>query len=240
MSALAPAVVLALAVQRGAPIAPRQMLAEAQVESGLDPLAIHDDVTGRVYHPTGLAQALRIATHCEMDGHDIDVGLMQINSGNFPWLHLSLAEAFDPAQSIRAGALLLTAVSKYNTGSATRGFTNGYVRRVIAQEGAASSDGGTGPSRTGPPSHPRLAADLHNDLVNALIQPRPSQPQNPSVPRRASSAANPGRQAATPRSIAGGSGLIDPLIHPRPAQPSAPPSPPAPISRESTAEASNG
>lgn len=240
MPALAATVVLALAVQRGAPIAPRQILAQARVESGLDPLAIHDDVTGRVYHPTGLEQALRIATHCQMDGHDIDVGLMQINSGNFPWLHLSLAEAFDPAQSIRAGARLLTAISKYNTGSATRGFANGYVRRVTAQEAAASLDGATGPSRADPLSHPRLAADLHNDLVNALIQPGPSQPQNPSLPRRASAAANPGRQAATPRSIAGGSGLIDPLIHPRPAPPSAPPSPTAPISRESTAEARNG
>ena len=133
MPALAPAVVLALATRWGAPVAPRQILAQARVESGLDPLAIHDDVTGRVYHPASLAQALRIATHCEMDGHDIDVGLLQINSGNFPWLHLSLAEAFDPVQSIRAGARVLTAISQYNTGSPTRGLANGYVQRVVSR-----------------------------------------------------------------------------------------------------------
>lgn len=241
MPALAATVVLALATQWAGRVAPRQILAQARVESGLDPLAIHDDVTGRIYHPTGLAQALRIATHCEMDGHDIDIGLMQINSGNFPWLRLSLAEAFDPAQSIRAGARLLTAISKYNTGSATRGFKNGYVQRVIAQERAPPSDDATGPFPAGPPVHPRVGADLHNDLVNALIQRRTSPPQNLSpLPRASSAAANPGQQTATPETITGGSGLTGPLIHSPPARPSARRSPPPSKSHDSTAEARNG
>src|SRR5579875_1536172 len=103
MTALASAVVLALAAQWGAPVAPRTILAQAQVESSLDPLAIHDNVTGHSYHPMTETAALRLASRLEAAGHDIDVGLMQINCRNFGWLHLSLAGALDPVQSICAG-----------------------------------------------------------------------------------------------------------------------------------------
>lgn len=229
MPALAPAVVLALAAQWAMPVAPRQILAQATVESALDPLAIHDDVTGRVYHPASLAQALRIATHCEMDGHDIDVGLLQINSGNFPWLHLSLAEAFNPVQSIRAGAHVLTALSKYNTGSPTRGLTNGYVRHVAAAERAAP------PTRNGPASHgslhqplPQPSSDLHDDLINALIQPQSRTTLGTPLRRPVPASARHADRQTMPNSGTNNSNLTDPLIHPQPA------------STALTREASNG
>lgn len=218
MPALAPAVVLALAARWGAPVAPRQILAQARVESALDPLAIHDDVTGRVYHPANLAQALRIATRCEMDGHDIDVGLLQVNSGNFPWLHLSLAAAFDPVQSIRAGIRVLTTLSKYNTGSPTRGLANGYVQRVVSRERTASPHG-TGVASLGSAHqpHPRSASDPHNDLIDALIQPQASLPLATPLRRPAPASARQADRQSMPDGGTGNSDLTDPLIHPRPA-----------------------
>jgi len=217
MPALAPAVVLALATQWGTPIAPREILAQARVESGLDPLAIHDDVTGQVYHPPTLEDALRIATHCEMQGHDIDAGLMQVNSGNFPWLHLSLAEAFDPVQSIRAGVQVLTAISRYNTGSPTGGLENGYVERVASTERAAApTSGASGPRSAAPAAQQTAPGVTRNDLINALIQPG-----GPSTAPAAAAGSS-----GEPHGAAGDDGApSDPLIHPQASQPSAAPSP---------------
>jgi type IV secretion system protein VirB1 len=82
-------------------------------------------------------------------GHSVDVGIMQINSRNFPALGLKLDAAFDACKSIAAAAMILAsdftsegdshlaqqaalrvAISKYNTGDAQRGFDNGYVHKV--------------------------------------------------------------------------------------------------------------
>jgi hypothetical protein len=130
LTALSPAIVLALAAQWGTPIAPGAILRQAQIESGLDPLAIHDDTTGRSYRPSTEDGAMGVALRLEAAGHDIDVGLMQINCRNFGWLHLSLAAAFDPAQSIRAATTVLVSFSRYNTGG-LGGLSNGYVQKVL-------------------------------------------------------------------------------------------------------------
>lgn len=131
MPALTPTVVLALATQWGAPVAPNTIVAEATVESGLDPLAIHDNQTGHTFHPPTVEAAMGIATQLDAAGGNYDVGLMQINRRNFEWLHLTLAGAFDPRRSIEAGAAVLVAMSRYNTGN-LRGFENGYVAKVLA------------------------------------------------------------------------------------------------------------
>jgi type IV secretion system protein VirB1 len=73
---------------------------------------------------------------------------MQINSANFDMLGLTLEAAFDPCKSVAAGAAILAgdyaggdthagqqsalrvAISRYNTGDAQRGFSNGYVHKV--------------------------------------------------------------------------------------------------------------
>jgi hypothetical protein len=60
--------------------------------------------------------------------------MMQINAANFGWLDLTLGDAFEPCPSIKAGAAVLTAISSYNTGNSSAGFSNGYVRRVRTAE----------------------------------------------------------------------------------------------------------
>ncbi len=100
------------------------------MESGLDPLAIHDNTTGKTYRPVTPTAAIDIANRLEKAGSDFDAGLMQINHRNFAWLHLTIPGAFDPRRSIEAGAAVLVSMSRYNTGN-LRGFTNGYVQKVL-------------------------------------------------------------------------------------------------------------
>ncbi|MDE8347713.1 MAG: transglycosylase SLT domain-containing protein, partial [Acidocella sp.] len=82
-------------------------------------------------------------------GHSVDLGLMQINSGNLPALRMNVNEALNPCASLAAGAAvlraaygggpvkagqqaaLLMALSIYNTGSPLKGIMNGYARRVM-------------------------------------------------------------------------------------------------------------
>jgi Transglycosylase SLT domain len=131
MTALTTVAALALAAQWGQPVAAKLIVAEATVESGLDPLAIHDNVSGRTFHPATVEEAMQIATRFDAAGGNYDVGLMQINRGNFDWLHLTLAGAFDPRRSIEAGAAVMVSMSRYNTGN-LRGFANSYVEKVLA------------------------------------------------------------------------------------------------------------
>jgi type IV secretion system protein VirB1 len=114
-------------------VALETLTAIARTESGLDPFAIHNNSTGRSYRPHDQAEAVRITALLLAAGDSIDAGLMGINVGNWRWLGLTVETVFDPCQNIRAGATVLTALSRYNTGSPTRGFRNGYVQRVVSK-----------------------------------------------------------------------------------------------------------
>lgn len=109
-------------------------------------------------------------------GMNFDVGYGQVNSANFASLGVTGRELLDPCTNLRAAATVLTgcyaravkdhgegqtallhALSCYNTGSQTRGFSNGYVKAVVAQVRvlqipALSSDAGGAVSRTQPVS----------------------------------------------------------------------------------------
>lgn len=126
------AVVTTLAVSCAPQVAPVTLAAIAQTESGFDPLAIRDNTAHRSYHPPAEAEAIALAARLAAKGHDLDLGLMQINQQNFGWLGLAAGDAFEPCRSLAAGAAVLTAFSRYNTGSPRAGFDNGYVARVLA------------------------------------------------------------------------------------------------------------
>lgn len=135
--------------------APGTLAAVAATESGFDPLAIGDNTTGTSWRQGSREEAIALARSLIGDGHTVDLGLMQIDASNLAPLHLSLSEAFDPCASLSAGARVLAtnytpargagaeidsseqaalqrALSRYNTGSPTKGFRNGYVARVLA------------------------------------------------------------------------------------------------------------
>jgi type IV secretion system protein VirB1 len=98
------------------------IVATAQRESGLEPLAIHDNTTGVSLFgdevPGKAAQFIAA-------GHSVDLGLMQINSQNLTMLGLSIPDAFDPCRSMSAAAKLLGLFSSYARGSPTKGM--GYA-----------------------------------------------------------------------------------------------------------------
>jgi type IV secretion system protein VirB1 len=128
------AVIVQLATACAPQVAPETLAAIAQTESTRDPLAIRDNATHFSYRPRDKAEAVAVARNLIAEGHDLDLGLMQINRGNFAWLGLTVEAAFDPCRSIAAGAAVPTRISRYNTGSPTAGFRNGYVPRVLVAD----------------------------------------------------------------------------------------------------------
>jgi len=132
-------------------VAVETLAAVARTESGFDALVLHDNTTGRTYHPAtredAIASGVELAT---VGHHSVDVGLMQINSANLVRMGLTLADAFDPCRNLSAADRVLVdgytapasgqdpqpavqqALSRYNTGDASRGVSNGYVARVQA------------------------------------------------------------------------------------------------------------
>ncbi|MFT0546085.1 lytic transglycosylase domain-containing protein [Allopusillimonas ginsengisoli] len=101
--------------------------------------------------PRTLTEATEAAQHLIDQGIDFDAGLGQINVRNWAWLNLDTKTVFDPCRNLEATQTVLAecyarslsrhkapqqalraALSCYNTGNFTRGFTNGYVGKVLA------------------------------------------------------------------------------------------------------------
>ena len=122
--------------------APATMKAVVLEESRGHPYAIHDGSTHRALFPDTKAEAIAAARRLIEGGSRIDAGLAQINSQNWKWLGLTPETVFDPCPNLRAGERVIlaaytsdpntvdAAISRYNTGDATRGVSNGYVGRV--------------------------------------------------------------------------------------------------------------
>ncbi len=104
--------------------------------------------------PRSLEEATAAAKKLIDQGIDFDAGLGQINVRNWAWLKLDTTTVFDPCRNLAAAQTVLAdcyaralpshkdpqkalraALSCYNTGNFNRGFTNGYVRKVLTQAG---------------------------------------------------------------------------------------------------------
>lgn len=148
------AVAAQLAAQHAPSVNTGTLVAFAYHESRLHPWAIHNNTTGQTYDPASLADAVALAVPMLQQGHSLDLGIMQVNSANMARTGLTVASAFDPAASMRAGAAILAAAyqqclrgnpapgqaeqqaalrcaaSVYNTGREQAGILNGYQARV--------------------------------------------------------------------------------------------------------------
>jgi type IV secretion system protein VirB1 len=132
-------------------VAVETLAAVARTESGFDVLTLHDNSTGRSYHPATREDAIALGVELATVGrHSVDFGLMQINGAHLARMGLTLADAFDPCRNLAAADRVLVdgytapapgqdpqpavqqALSRYNTGDASRGVSNGYVGRVQA------------------------------------------------------------------------------------------------------------
>ena len=188
---LALSLFMQLAAAAAPSVAPETLAAFAQAESRLEPFAIGDNDTGQSYRPATAAGAVALATSLLSQRHSLDLGIMQVNSANLARVGLTVATAFDPGQSIRAGAVILAdaydrcrrngtieaqvalrcAASVYNTGKEQAGIVNGYqprVWRVAAQLVPAIQIAGSGVV----PSPPGIAPD-------DVVAPQPRAPSRP-------------------------------------------------------------
>jgi type IV secretion system protein VirB1 len=180
---LSPRAAAQLAAEHASTVNIGTLLAFAYHESGLHPFAIHDNATGQSSFPGSAAEAAAQARTRLAKGHSLDLGIMQVNSANLTGTGLTLTTAFNAGESMRAGALILTAAyrqclhgndspngtrqqaalrcaaSIYNTGREQAGILNGYqadVWRAATQVVPAIQLGGAGalPSPPGPGAPP--------------------------------------------------------------------------------------
>lgn len=143
--------------QRCAPeIATEAIVPLVITESGGDTLRINVNKGPRV-HAATVAEGSALVRRYMAAGYTVDVGLAQINSGNFARLGASIEQVFDPCTNLRLASRVLQSgyalasrsyggldaisatYSLYNTGSLTRGLRNGYVRRVWTNAAAAGA-----------------------------------------------------------------------------------------------------
>ena len=127
-------------------IAPVTMSAIVQQESGGNPLALHDNTSGKSYRPATIAEAARLARELIAQGHSVDIGLAQINSRNLPRLGLGVDQVLDPCQNLRAAQTVLMdgwkrsgslrgALSAYNTGKINSSVGAVYGAKVFEKAG---------------------------------------------------------------------------------------------------------
>ncbi len=200
------AVVMGLAAQCAPQVAPETIAAIVQTESHGFELAIGVNGLKRQPSPArSLAQAVETARYYVGKGYSVDLGLGQINSRNMKTLGLTWDNVFDPCTNIAAAGAVLSgnyhsvraglhpqralrvALSMYNTGSQSRGFTNGYVEKVVGNAGvsdgirpvAARVSAFTGAANTGEgASAAAQLAALVEENTSTLEQPEaaPSPP----------------------------------------------------------------
>jgi type IV secretion system protein VirB1 len=130
------------------------LLAFAYHESQLRPFAIHDNTTDQSAFPASALEAVNLARVRLAQGHSLDLGIMQVTSANLARTGLTMTTAFDAGESLRAGAMILTAAyrrclrgsvkpntarqqaalrcaaSVYNTGDEQAGILNGYQSEI--------------------------------------------------------------------------------------------------------------
>ncbi len=89
-------------------IGPRTLAAIVAFESAGRPEAIGDNSARRAYFPADAASAERLALQLLAAGHNLDLGLMQINVDNLRPLGLGVRAAFDPCTNLAAGGRILS------------------------------------------------------------------------------------------------------------------------------------
>jgi type IV secretion system protein VirB1 len=143
------ATMVALARQCAPSVAVETLVSVVHTESRFNPFAIGVNAKGvAAPYSTDRVSAAATARSLIARGYNIDLGLGQINSANLAWLGLSVEDAFNPCRNLAASARVLSlnyekasrrfapaaalgaAISMYNSGTAERGFRNGYVARV--------------------------------------------------------------------------------------------------------------
>ncbi|MBS3651911.1 lytic transglycosylase domain-containing protein [Pseudaminobacter sp. 19-2017] len=135
-----PVAFLDLAQNCAPQIATETIAAVVSIESGFQPFAIRINTDHPLAaQPKTRAEAIETATILIAEGHDIDLGLGGINSGNLGRLGLSVSDTFDLCLNIKAIAALLEGYYKIALqGGATRAQAEAVMLRSYFGNGDAS------------------------------------------------------------------------------------------------------
>lgn len=106
----------------------------------------------KTHYPESLNAAVTLAKDLIAQGHTVSLGPGQLNDRNLAQFRMSISDAFDVCKNLQASSQLLTqyyleavkkfgagqlaliaALSKYNSGSYTRGLNDGYVKIVFSK-----------------------------------------------------------------------------------------------------------
>ena len=87
--------------------APVTMEKIAYVESGGNPYAIDDDTSRRSYSFGSGEKAVQTARVLVDEGHNVDLGLVQINIANIRKYGIGISEAFNPCYNVFIGSYIL-------------------------------------------------------------------------------------------------------------------------------------
>jgi len=163
--------ITSLCAQCGPSVEPSTTKAIIQVESGGNLFVIGDNTLKKSFFPKSKKEAVRLADYLLSQGHNLDMGLMQVNSCHLKAGKFSLDDLFDPCRNIAIGTKILAdfyrrndrgearnvvlfkALSAYNTGSAWRG--PDYINRILKAAGAPYRVAVTNPP---PPKRERTAS----------------------------------------------------------------------------------
>jgi len=174
------------------------MTAIVRVESGGNPLVIHDNTLNRTFTPHDANQGVVWANQLLTLRHSIDLGISQINDLNLPRLGLSVRDAFDPCINLRGGATILfsdyraaalefgqgqyalrRAIGAYNSGSLYAGY--GYVAKILAAAGLGADNDFRVPdlqSENFPATYPAPFAIRAVPARGSALSPRHAAVQN--------------------------------------------------------------
>ncbi|MBL8577273.1 MAG: lytic transglycosylase domain-containing protein [Mesorhizobium sp.] len=154
-----PVAFLDLAQNCAPQVATETIAAVVSVESGFQPFAIRINTDHPLAEqPKTRAEAIETATILIAEGHDIDLGLGGINSGNLGRLGISVSDTFDFCLNIKASAALLEGYyrvalqggattaqaeavmlrSYFGNGDASVGEMVGYDKKVMAERARLS------------------------------------------------------------------------------------------------------
>jgi len=179
-------------------VAPQMTQKIIEVESGGNPLAININGVPLPRVPHDAIDAAALAREYIKQGYTVDLGLMQVNSRNLAELGYSVEDMFSPCKNIDAGGRVLAALytdakqqyaddqsalraalSAYNTGDFSLGFTNGYLARYFTERHA-----------------PTAAESLESEAKIAdtkVFVREPPPPSAPTAPKSADDEPSPGQ-----------------------------------------------
>ncbi len=83
------------------------MAAIVRTESGGNPWVLWDNTAHRGYHPKSQQESLRILRTLMAEGHQVDVGIAQIDTENFSRYHLTPRTVLDACTNLRVGGEIL-------------------------------------------------------------------------------------------------------------------------------------